>query len=190
MGKVIDLRNKKFGRLTVLDENPLIKGNYTMWKCQCECGNIKYINGGSLRAGRTKSCGCIVKETAPKNGPVKLWEYSPVYQKKEVYKYAKYYNGYHSNINIPYRIKYIFNGMKQRCNNPNHDSYKYYGGRGIKVCDEWLDKDGLLKFYEWSVANGYKEDLSIDRIDNYKGYSPQNCRWVTSLEQAHNKRKK
>jgi hypothetical protein len=86
------------------------------------------------------------------------------------------------------RIYRIYQGIKRRCNNPNASDYKYYGGRGITVCEEWNEKDGFVAFYKWAVENGYADNLTIDRIDVSKGYSPNNCRWVTQVEQARNKR--
>lgn len=81
-----------------------------------------------------------------------------------------------------------YRAMKARCNNPNNEKYKNYGGRGIKICDEWLGKDGIFAFYKWSIDNGWEKGLSIDRIDNDKGYSPSNCRWTDYETQANNKR--
>jgi hypothetical protein len=78
--------------------------------------------------------------------------------------------------------------MLQRCNNKKTKSYKDYGERGIKVCDEWSKKDGFMEFYNWSIGNGYSENLTIDRVDNDMGYSPNNCRWITKGEQQLNKR--
>ena len=77
--------------------------------------------------------------------------------------------------------------MKQRCNNEHNSIYAYYGGRGIKVCKEW--ENNFLAFYDWAIKNGYDDTLTIDRIDNDKGYCPENCRWVTMATQSRNKRK-
>lgn len=87
------------------------------------------------------------------------------------------------------RIYCIWDGMKQRCRNSKSKRYKDYGGRGIKICSEWLDKEnGFINFYNWSMANGYKENLTIDRIDIDGNYEPLNCRWITNKEQQKNKR--
>lgn len=84
------------------------------------------------------------------------------------------------------RLNNIYCHMKDRCHNPNSDMYKYYGARGIEVCLEW--RNSYNTFKEWALSNGYSEDLTIDRIDNNKGYCPVNCRWITMKEQSRNKR--
>jgi len=85
------------------------------------------------------------------------------------------------------RIHGIHNGMITRCTNPNRKDYPQYGGRGISVCDEWSGKGGFQKFYDWSMLNGYSDNLSIDRIDGDGNYTPDNCRWVTPSEQCRNR---
>ena len=84
------------------------------------------------------------------------------------------------------RLYHIWNNMKGRCFNKNNKDYPDYGGRGISVCDEW--KYSAEKFFEWSILHGYKKYLSIDRIDNNKGYSPENCQWISNKQQQRNKR--
>jgi hypothetical protein len=136
------------------------KHNRATWLCQCECGNTVIVAGNNLQQGHVKSCGCL-----PKYGLHKKHELS----KSRLFK--------------------ILTGMGQRCYNPKNPNYGDYGGRGINICDEWLNKEnGFIAFYNWAMANGYQENLSIDRINNDKGYSPDNCRWANSKWQCNNKR--
>lgn len=89
-----------------------------------------------------------------------------------------------------HRLRSMFYGMHTRCENPNHIGYKYYGALGVKVCKEWSGKDGFKNFLRWVIKDGtYKEGLTLDRKNPFRGYSPSNCRWVTWKEQANNKRK-
>lgn len=82
------------------------------------------------------------------------------------------------------RLYGIWSGMRSRCRNPNRPKYTIYGGRGIKICDEW---ESFANFYQWAMANGYRDDLSIDRIDNNGDYCPSNCRWATAQQQCRNR---
>lgn len=160
--RLVDLTGQKFGRLTVIKREQNDKTNHTRWKCQCNCGNIIVVSGSSLRTGETKSCGCLRKE-------------------KVIKRSLK-----HSMSST--RIYYIWKAMKQRCYNVKHVEYFNYGGRGIKVCNEWLDKgNGFSNFYNWAIENGYKEDLSIDRINVNGNYEPNNCKWIPFKNQCENK---
>lgn len=129
----------------------------SLWLCKCECGNKSSPNGRDLRNGITKSCGClqrdIVGKRATKHGMAGT------------------------------RIYKTWSNMKSRCNNPNATKYEIYGGKGIRVCKEWLNFEG---FYNWAIESGYRDDLSIDRIDGEKDYTPDNCRWTTYKVQGNN----
>lgn len=169
MGKILDLTGKTFGSLFVLKKSDKIKDGNVMWECQCSCGNKTLVTSYNLRSGRVGSCGCrkskfTSENTSGENNP----------------------NHKHNLRNT--KLYAIWTMMKQRCYNPNNKNFKDYGGRGITVCEEWLND--VQAFYEWSMKNGYKEGLTIDRIDNDKGYSPDNCRWTTMKVQRKNQRKR
>lgn len=159
MRKPIDMVGKRFGRLTVLSRAGRDKHRNTQWLCRCDCGVITVVLGGNLRRGYTKSCGCFNKKTARDR--------------------ATTHGGSGS------RLYHIRTNMIQRCYNTNIPEYPRYGGRGITVCKEW--RESFAAFRDWALANGYSDSLSIDRIDNEKGYSPENCRWVDEIQQANNK---
>ncbi len=118
-----------------------------------------------------------------KNCGKEITNYSKVYCSQKCY--FEYRNKNQHSYNNIYR-RYL--DMKGRCYNPNNCNYKHYGARGIKVCDEWLGKDGYKNFEKWSLENGYKKELSLDKIDNNGNYSPDNCRWTTRRIQNINKR--
>ena len=153
---------KRYGRLTVVGFSHYKQyrtRNCTPYvKCVCDCGNEKTICLYSLLYGLTQSCGCLVKDN----------------------------NGKRTHGLSKTRLYNIYNDIKRRCNNSNRKEYHNYGGRGISMCEEW--KSDFLKFYEWSLENGYQDNLSIDRIDVNGNYDPNNCRWTDAMTQANNKR--
>lgn len=160
-----DLTHQRFGRL-VVEELDHISKYRRYWKCKCDCKKTVIVREDSLLK-YTRSCGCLIDEARKnlKGKPLK--------------------HGLNGS-----RIQRIYKGMKQRCYNPNNHGYGDYGGRGIRICEEWLGENGLCNFYDWAIANGYREDLSIDRIENDGDYKPSNCRWATNHEQRANQRKK
>lgn len=157
------MNNNKFGRLTIIKEvEPIVSPCGTKRRkflCQCECGNQKLVQLGHLKTGHTVSCGCFHKET-----------------------FNNYKHGLRS-----HRINVIWRGIRQRCLNTNNSRYKDYGGRGISMCNEWLED--FMSFYNWAISNGYSDQLSIDRIDVNGNYEPSNCRWATASEQNKNQRR-
>lgn len=157
MGVYLDLTNKRFGRLVALERD--ISSKRTKWICKCDCGNIKSVQVAHLRSGATISCGCYHKEINKKVQTIHGMTRSSLHNR--------------------------WKAIKQRCLNENSKSYKNYGGRGIKVCHEWLEFEN---FYKWSIENGYDKKLQLDRIDNNKGYSPDNCRWAKPIINNHNRR--
>ncbi len=163
MGTFTDLTGQHFGRLTVInraEDYVSPKGHkLVQWLCECECGNRKNVSGSCLKSGHTQSCGCLNREISRKRLLT------------------------HGDSDT--RLYHIWRSMIDRCSNSNDKNYHHYGGRGISVCEEW---DDYVVFKEWALKYGYKEGLTIDRIDVDGNYEPSNCRWVDWNIQANNKR--
>lgn len=150
---------QKFGCWTILEDG--IKKNTKL--CRCECGTIKQVRYYDLISGKSTCCGCI--------GALKL-------------AHRNYINGTHHLKRHP--LYAIWRSMKARCLCHTAQQFKYYGGRGISICQEW--KDDFKNFYDWAIKHGYKKGLSLDRINNNSDYKPSNCRWTTAKQQANNRR--
>jgi hypothetical protein len=231
---VINLAGRRFGRLVAVEQ---VSESPAKWLCKCDCGNTAIVRGDCLRIGRTKSCGCLAKETqsrigseskgrpskrlddltgrrfglltvlshVPGSSPTK-WNCICDCGKKTITAAGKLKSGLTRSCGClglkhatEAKIKHngtgsalfnVHNSMKQRCTNPAVVGYRWYGAKGVKVCDEWLD---FGKFREWAEAHGYAPGLTIDRIDPDKDYCPDNCRWITRSEnskRAHHAKKK
>lgn len=157
MPKSIDLSGKRFGKLVAISRDKNRKGTY--WVCKCDCGNMSSVQYTNLVSGGTKSCGCGRGKSGSEN--------------------TFYRHGGRGT-----KLYGVWKTMRQRCNNSNNYDYRWYGAKGIKVCEEWND---FAKFREWANGSGYKEGLTIDRIDSQGNYEPSNCRWITIQEQQRNK---
>lgn len=178
MSRIKDLVGQKFGRLTVIELSHQDKNKTAYWECKCDCGNeeTKTVRGSQLTGGGTKSCGCLRKER--------------IVNVNKTIKQSSIRSISMSSIDYPHKdkLRNVFYNIKCRCNNPNDKRYKWYGAKGVKVYKDWLDiKLGFFKFYTWAMQNGYKEGLSIDRINSDGNYEPINCRWATMKEQQNNK---
>ena len=159
MPKLKDLTGQRFGRLVVIARDRSEQARRVHWLCKCDCGELTSVGSEALSGGKTLSCGCLRREKSREKATKHGYAGTPLYK--------------------------CWKRMKKRCFNPNESNFEHYGGRGITVCDAWLRPE---PFIEWALANGYREGLSIDRIDVNGNYEPANCRWVTLDEQKANKR--
>jgi hypothetical protein len=164
MYKFNDLAGKKFGRLTVKERAGRSNDRHILWLCDCKCGNHVIVNSRDLIIGHTKSCGCLFTDAMTRHGGRGKYETE--------------------------RLYFVWRGIKNRCECKSATGYDYYGGRGIKLCEEWHDYG---TFRKWAFLNGYNEkaiqwECTIDRINPDENYESSNCRWVTMKVQANNKR--
>lgn len=158
----VNLLGQRFGRLVVVEKTEERKNREIVWKCFCDCGNTVLVQASYLKTGHTKSCGCLAKELLLERITKHNLSTSPIYKK--------------------------WKRMVSRCNYQGNIGYQNYGGRGIKVCNEWLGTDGFLNFYNWAINNGYKDGLTLERKNVNGKYEPQNCCWISFAEQQINKR--
>ena len=167
MAKDSDMIGRKFGRLTVIARagSRREKGySRKLWECVCECGKHKIVSTSNLTRGLVRSCGCLADEMKRKP------KIETAIREEHI------------------RLRHVWKNMKQRCYNPNSPEYKNYGGRGIKMCNEWLKSSKV--FIEWALNNGYSIGLDVDRIDNNGNYEPSNCQFLTRSENVLKEKRK
>lgn len=161
-----DLTGKRFSRLLVIKLSTEQRRHRPAWECRCACGKTIILSGNALQSGNTQSCGCWAIERAKEKFTIHGYSRSPNKQKRKTHN--------------------AWSSLQNRCLNPYDRGYKNYGGRGITVCKRWLGKKGFINFL--SDMGEAPLHLSLDRIDNNKGYSPKNCRWTDRKTQRNNQR--
>lgn len=157
MRKRIDLTGQRFGRLVVIGSAGR-RYKHPLWELKCDCGNTHYCVTASLRSGRTKSCGCLNREQKSQN---------------------------RTHGDSKSKLYHIYHAMLQRCYDKSFKYYDCYGGRGIKICEEWQSYE---PFRDWALSHGYEDGLSIEREDVNRDYCPDNCKWIPLSQQANNRR--
>lgn len=159
-----DLTGQRFGRLVAIRHVGYDKRGQAIWEFKCDCGNTIHALGYPITYGNVTSCGCYNREKTVRQN----------------YKHGFSVRGKREKLYV------VWCALKKRCKTPTDKAYKYYGARGIDICDEW---ETYEPFREWAMANGYKDGLTIDRIDNDGNYCPENCRWVDMVVQSRNTRR-
>ena len=168
MPKFIDITDKRYGRLVAIGlSSHGSRKSKPLWLFKCDCGNDFICTANRVKTGNTKSCGCLSFESKSSRSRAAL----------KIAHVARITHGATGT-----RLYRIYKNMKNRCNNSKTPCYRFYGGKGIRICDEWLENPKA--FIDWSLSHGYADNLTIERKDSNKGYCPENCEWITQSEQA------